>query len=730
MSHERVKVSGIIEVESILTFEMSQDAGKHSWARLHGILTEEGVEKLSGSLEGEKVLVYDSETEEEIFHGIIDVAELKSENGYNTVYLELLAGSWLFDIEQKSQSFQDVTMTYKEVIKTVLQEYSMASSIIAEEMGEEPIGKPLIRYRETAWEFIGRLASHFNLPIFSDVRTGLPRIYVGVPKLYERVEFSGTQYKYSVGNRYMEVGGMLSGLKKKDFVRYDVEDGVNYRLGFETVFQDLELTICGKTCKLEKDVYVFTYLLANRKYCHELKRYNPHFLGMSLLGRVLHREGEHIRIHFDIDEQQDVTTCYPYPWKPEVGNLMYIAPQLGSRVSVYFGDDDESCAIATVNVRDNAPPAPLKGAELPPEPDYEDEEVVQSIVQDFNHGRRGLRTEHGKSFNLFPGAIRLNSNRGLGLAMNSKGVSFFSNANVSIIAKQDIHINASTVKVESKNNAYVVSGATIGEGGGAVPESGVHLFSGAAAFAHHGAQGDPSGGIKYLASSTNAHAGFFDDEPSERTFKMGRAVARAAGAAAIVVAVGGVIIITGGKGLVLAAGTAKKIGGSVIVTGVAGVAGELAMNHAQGVESADGAFLTAAMRGMFIGLVAGTAGGAIKSKALSTVAGSAGGGLAGQAADGSFSAEQLARDAVKSLAAVGITNALFPGSGTAINNAIKRAKNAGTSASSGGIVGRVGRIDFGAIQNLVFEAAGDMFEAALKAATGEVISAATTVEGE
>ena len=108
-----------------------------------------------------------------------------------------------------------------------------------------------------------------------------------------------------------------------------------------------------------------------------------------------------------------------------------------------------------------------------------DEEVAASTMQDFNHGRRGLVTEHGKSLNLFPGAIRLNSNRNLGLSMNTKGLSLFSNGNVTIIAQDSIRINASTVKMESKGNAYVVSGAMAGAEDAAMldSKSGMQLFS-------------------------------------------------------------------------------------------------------------------------------------------------------------------------------------------------------------------------------------------------------------
>ena len=616
MSHERVKVSGVLEIEHILEFEMRQQAGSHAWARLRGILTDEEVNKLGLSLERETVLIYDNETGEEIFHGIIDVAELRSENGYNTVELELLAGSWLLDLEKKSQSFQDVNMTYREVIEAVLEEYPMAATIIADEMGCSTLGKPVIRYRETAWEFVGRLASHFNLPVFSDVRAGTPRVYVGVPERHKQAEFSNAQYEYSIGEAYMAAGGMFSGLRKSDFARYDVKTGINYQLGFETVFQDMELTICGKSCVLERDVYVYTYLLANRKYCYVRKRYNALFLGMSLLGRVIQREGEHIRIHYEIDETQEVTTAYRYPWKPETGNLMYLMPQIGSRVSVYFGSDDESEGIATVNVRDNAPPVPARGVvpetEQHPEPEPELELEPDSIVRDFvTHGHRGVTTEHSKIFSLHPQMLTLSSGRYLNIIMNRHGLNFRSNKGITIIAKNEIRITGSSVKIEGKEDVYIGEGEAGSDEAGVIDiKSGLHLFADGHPLVQLGALGDPVGGIRYLGRSRRLQDpnDEFDDEMHERPLEWGKIAANIAIGAGVVVVVGALVVFTGGKILIvkpLLSGAVKKVTVSVLITGNAYVLKQAVSDVIGGEASHWGKYAEAAFRGSIVGLMNG-----------------------------------------------------------------------------------------------------------------------------
>ena len=152
----------------------------------------------------------------------------------------------------------------------------------------------------------------------------------------------------------------LAGLDKSKFLRYDMEDGGNYPLGWDTVFDNKKLAICGKICKTKNGELVFAYMLADRRYCHVPIRRNPLFSGMSLLGRVLRSEGYHVWLHLDIDNDQDMDAAFPFPWVPETGNLMYLMPKAGTRVSLYFGDDNERNGRAINCIRENAPRAPAR----------------------------------------------------------------------------------------------------------------------------------------------------------------------------------------------------------------------------------------------------------------------------------------------------------------------------------------------------------------------------------
>jgi len=162
------------------------------------------------------------------------------------------------------------------------------------------------------------------------------------------------------------------------------------------------------------------------------------------------------------------------------------------------------------------------------------------------------------------------------------------------------------------------------------------------------------------------------------------------------------------------------------------VAGQLISDLTTGVESGDGAFAFAAMQGMFIGLIAGAAGAAATGsaagvmpgrKVLGALSSGAGGSMASQlVSSGELSAEKFAQDMAKSMVAFGLTSALFPGSGKAINNAMQRARAARKPVSRG-VRERGGtRItNLETIQNLMVESVGEIVDEAQKAVAKEFI---------
>ena len=102
----------------------------------------------------------------EIFKGIINYFEMLEygSEGYS-VFMEAFSYSILFDrkIEKKYRVFQDKNFTYANIIDEINKTYSNKDTQIKYfKEADVPIGKLVLQYNETDWEFLVRMASHLK----------------------------------------------------------------------------------------------------------------------------------------------------------------------------------------------------------------------------------------------------------------------------------------------------------------------------------------------------------------------------------------------------------------------------------------------------------------------------------------------------------------------------------------------------------------------------------------
>ena len=71
-------------------------------------------------------------------------------------------------MEKKNRSFQNKQKTYVSLENEIMEVYSKAMiSDVASKKKE--LGKFIVQYQETDWEFLKRLASHFHTGLVNDV---------------------------------------------------------------------------------------------------------------------------------------------------------------------------------------------------------------------------------------------------------------------------------------------------------------------------------------------------------------------------------------------------------------------------------------------------------------------------------------------------------------------------------------------------------------------------------
>lgn len=397
LTADKIRIVGRFSIQHIKEIEIKVKTNEHPTIYVKGIIPSDiGMEEIKDKCFKERIALVelDEEGKEKdyaIFDGIILNAEVKEEGNFFEVEIWGISASYLFDIEKKSCSFQNVNMNYSDILKEVIGEHKYIFTA-----GEDrAIYKPLIQYNETDWGFAKRLASHFNKPIQSDIITGNPRIWFGVrlgnqpQKEYERL-FDTNTYSVEISNKYYEVGKSL-GLSKLYYILYKVKDGRNFHIGDKVLFQDKKLIICEKEVKFEKGELIFYYTLARENYLSVIEYYNTDFTGLSLLGEIIKTENETVYLKLDIDGKNGE---YPYKWTPTSGSLMYCMPKVGTKASLYFSSADERSGIATNSPRTNG------GSDSKSEVTTKGFDNVQN---------RGMVTEHGKRMDLYPELMRFSA---------------------------------------------------------------------------------------------------------------------------------------------------------------------------------------------------------------------------------------------------------------------------------------------------------------------------------
>lgn len=377
ITYDRIRVEGALGIQKILALQLHITANEHATAIIEGAY--DSVEELlrwqtSGEMQEIKILIEGEKSP--LFCGYLKEAKCHCEASYHTAKLTIVSATILLDRQKLSASYQNVTMTYEDVVLKTIQSTQKAACICT--IGRDTkLGKPLIQYAETDWQFVKRLASHFHSAVYPEMTQLRPAFWFGKPS-GESAEINAYEYRHGISRKFYELGGKQAGLEPRDFEYYVVKTSENLSVGTKAAYQNRQWIICEKHAAMEKNELIFTYTLGKEQLVSTNKIFNPVFAGMSILGKVLETGGETVKLHLDIDKEQEKATAYPYIWSPDTSSVMYCMPKVGTTVSLYFSNEDETSGRAVNCIRENG-------------------STCEAMS---NPENRALTTEHGKQLFL------------------------------------------------------------------------------------------------------------------------------------------------------------------------------------------------------------------------------------------------------------------------------------------------------------------------------------------
>jgi len=291
--------------------KIEQEINEHAILTLTGIFESEEPEKLLRKIDVKKPIKV-TKNGLPLFNGIVTHSIATEPRKVCHVEITALSHTFSMDIELKSKSFQDKAMPYDILVKEIVSQYPSGSHI-DEITDGAVIEKPIIQYEETDWIFLKRIASRFNTSLVPNVNGEGARFFLGLPNLDkgELVSYNYTQKKDFKLYRRLSPETELSPI---DCTHFEVNTHEIYELGDKVTFKGMPLYVIKTVYEYENSVVHNRCVLSTKAGAGKLYVPNNNISGCSIFGEVLDTARDHLKIHLEIDESQDIGTAYWYPY--------------------------------------------------------------------------------------------------------------------------------------------------------------------------------------------------------------------------------------------------------------------------------------------------------------------------------------------------------------------------------------------------------------------------------
>jgi len=367
-----------------------------------------------------------------LFNGKVQNVRTTNENEIYYLEIQALTSSFELDIKEKSRSFQNVNMIYDELIAQILKDYP--KYIFTQCVGKgQKIGKPLFQYKETDWNFIKRIVSELEAELYCDIININDMFYFGKPQEHNYTIEDELDYKvFKNLKRFHLSGGDNAGYHDTDYFYYEIRRRCIFEIGSEISYKQKNLYVREYEGYSDKQQIFYKYKLCRKDGLWQDIIYNKLLRGATLEGKVLAVKEELLKLHLDIDENQNEDEAFWFPFLPPSVNIMYSMPLIGESVRLYFPNESSEKPIIVGAARKNG-----EDCEKTAEP-----------------SKRYYETEHGSEIAMIPDALTIT-----GGCKDPLFVSFEDNVGVTFTSPKKLSLNAGG-EIEINTPRYIRINAT------------------------------------------------------------------------------------------------------------------------------------------------------------------------------------------------------------------------------------------------------------------------------
>lgn len=359
MSEEYVYTYGDISIspykfEKITKLKLIQEINEHAKLQISGIISDENADEyVEDASENEIIkvsLTDDDGNITNLFEGIVTNISINVWDNVRTLEVEALSQTFLMDIKKNNGTFQNKEYTYEEIFRKINSGYGDIMVVDNVTNGAK-IDEFLVQYHETDWEFLKRLASHFNTGLvpacyLSGIRYSIGWVSGG--KGYNLTEFN---YSIKKGLYEYKVKAYNEGydLNDIDLISYEITTNKIINLYEDVAFNGRKLMVYKCEIEMVGGVLTNRYILRDERGMKVKKIYNDRIAGVSLQGRVLEAQKDQVKVSLEIDGSP--TECEGVKWfdfatifSSNDGTGWYCMPEVEDVVRLYFPDNVEKHA--------------------------------------------------------------------------------------------------------------------------------------------------------------------------------------------------------------------------------------------------------------------------------------------------------------------------------------------------------------------------------------------------
>ncbi|MCM3170796.1 phage late control D family protein [Paenibacillus sp. MER 99-2] len=424
-----------------------QQAGTHARLSFSGWIDEDWEETIlqqAGSHDRVGFIRKDNTGREiPLFKGQLHDISIEAFRGMTYVRAVVISHTYELDTFQRTRSFQNENLRYLDIVHRVMDAYP-EGDYIDYALEENKTGVFLMQYQETDWAFLKRIASHMGADLIPDVTAHKPRFWIGYPEGIRSFELKELPYEKArnLENYLHTVAHEQHQVNEEQYTTFTFNLGQELQPGDEVSCDGATYLINRREAVMDRGLLQWTYTCALPTFHPLTKKLQTDIIGASIDGKIIDVKRNQVKVHLDMDEDQQAGEARWFPYAAEGSQVWYMMPEHGAKVKLYFPSAEEDEAMVMQSVREE-PKEATHAAKS------------SKVMQD--PGVKSFGNPQGKSFTLGDSELVMTAQEGsLYISMAAgNGVTLNSTTHIQIQSMGDVNISGGNVSLTGAEGLFI-----------------------------------------------------------------------------------------------------------------------------------------------------------------------------------------------------------------------------------------------------------------------------------